>query len=103
MSAGGLVFKGSGFYITDYGKDGKKDQQKPAASSGVEGAPAAVTGKSESSDAKPAGESRTASEAKPAADAKSSGDSKAKSEAKPAKAADSSATKTPPKKTGGDA
>lgn len=26
----GLVFKGSGFYITDYGKDGKKDQ-KPAA------------------------------------------------------------------------
>jgi predicted nucleic acid-binding Zn ribbon protein len=27
----GLLFKGSGFYITDYGKDGKKDQQKPAA------------------------------------------------------------------------
>jgi putative FmdB family regulatory protein len=23
---GGLVFKGSGFYITDYGKDGKKPQ-----------------------------------------------------------------------------
>lgn len=29
MSAGGgLIFKGSGFYITDYGKDGKKDQSK---------------------------------------------------------------------------
>ena len=29
MSAGaGLLFKGSGFYITDYGKDGKKDQRK---------------------------------------------------------------------------
>ena len=28
MSAGGgLLFKGSGFYITDYGKDGKKDQR----------------------------------------------------------------------------
>ncbi|MFN2400745.1 MAG: FmdB family zinc ribbon protein [Gemmatimonadaceae bacterium] len=27
---GGLIFKGSGFYITDYGKDGKKDQTKPA-------------------------------------------------------------------------
>jgi putative FmdB family regulatory protein len=33
VSAGsGLLFKGSGFYITDYGKDGKKDQPKPAAS-----------------------------------------------------------------------
>jgi putative FmdB family regulatory protein len=32
LSAGaGLVFKGSGFYITDYGKDGKKDQTAPAA------------------------------------------------------------------------
>ncbi len=30
----GLIFKGSGFYITDYGKDGKKDQR----SSGAEGA-----------------------------------------------------------------
>jgi putative FmdB family regulatory protein len=34
ISAGsGLLFKGSGFYITDYGKDGKKDQRKPAAES----------------------------------------------------------------------
>lgn len=42
----GLLFKGSGFYITDYGKDGKKDQR--AASSSSEP-------KSESkSDAKPA-------------------------------------------------
>jgi putative FmdB family regulatory protein len=24
----GLLFKGSGFYITDYGKDGKKDQRR---------------------------------------------------------------------------
>lgn len=24
----GLVFKGSGFYITDYGKDGKKDLRR---------------------------------------------------------------------------
>lgn len=27
MSAAGLVFKGSGFYITDYGKDGKKAER----------------------------------------------------------------------------
>ncbi len=35
-----LVFKGSGFYITDYGKDGKKDQRaaKPEAKSGDAGA-----------------------------------------------------------------
>jgi len=31
MSGGSaLLFKGSGFYITDYGKDGKKDQRTAA-------------------------------------------------------------------------
>ena len=30
-AGGGLVFKGSGFYITDYGKDGKKDLRANAA------------------------------------------------------------------------
>jgi putative FmdB family regulatory protein len=41
VSAGaGLLFKGSGFYITDYGKDGKKDQRKPAGEGQTpEGAP----------------------------------------------------------------
>ncbi len=47
----GLLFKGSGFYITDYGKDGKKDQR-----------PASTESKSES-------KSETKSEAKPAAPA----------------------------------
>jgi predicted nucleic acid-binding Zn ribbon protein len=28
----GLLFKGSGFYITDYGKDGKKDQRAATSS-----------------------------------------------------------------------
>ena len=28
----GLLFKGTGFYITDYGKDGKKDQRAATAS-----------------------------------------------------------------------
>ena len=44
----GLHFKGSGFYITDYGKDGKKDQRKAAESSKKEG------GSSESTSSKPA-------------------------------------------------
>jgi len=67
MSGGaGLVFKGSGFYITDYGKDGKKDQRtagaadgaKPAATgSGSEGGPAPAKG----------GESGTPSAPAPAA------------------------------------
>ncbi|HXC25081.1 MAG TPA: zinc ribbon domain-containing protein [Gemmatimonadaceae bacterium] len=53
MSAGsGLVFKGTGFYITDYGKDGKKDQRQG------------------SSDTKPA-ESKPASESKKSPPAKS--------------------------------
>jgi len=43
----GLLFKGSGFYITDYGKDGKKDQRassgtsSPSSESKAESKPAA--------------------------------------------------------------
>lgn len=43
----GLLFKGSGFYITDYGKDGKKDQKSPAAK--ADGGNTAAPTKSESS------------------------------------------------------
>jgi predicted nucleic acid-binding Zn ribbon protein len=50
----GLLFKGSGFYITDYGKDGKKDQRAPSA------------GSESKSEAKPESKSETKSEAKPA-------------------------------------
>jgi len=40
----GLVFKGSGFYITDYGKDGKgprKEPEKPAKAEGADAKPEA--------------------------------------------------------------
>ena len=37
-AGGGLLFKGSGFYITDYGKDGKKDQRAAAKSDASTGA-----------------------------------------------------------------
>ena len=52
ISAAGLVFKGSGFYITDYGKDGKK-QQTPAAES-TTAKPAESTSTPASTESKPA-------------------------------------------------
>ena len=80
----GLVFRGSGFYITDYGKDGKKDQRESAK---------AATAKSagESSGAKSSGE------AKSAGDAKASGGSKSDA---PAKSTESAPAKPPTKAAG---
>jgi putative FmdB family regulatory protein len=76
MSAAGLVFKGSGFYITDYGKDGKKPQTPPE---GAKPKPAESGAAATASDSKPAsGESKPASrESKPA-----SGESKPSTPAK---------------------
>lgn len=67
ISAGaGLVFKGEGFYITDYGKDGKKDQRaaakpadgakadSPKAEAAKADAPKADTPKAEAKPAAPA-------------------------------------------------
>ena len=62
ISPAGLIFKGSGFYITDYGKDGKKDQSTPAKP--------ASSGENKPAESKPGSESKPASEAKPAAPAK---------------------------------
>jgi putative FmdB family regulatory protein len=44
----GLVFKGSGFYITDYGKDGKGPRKDPSSTSSSSSS--ADTGSSSSSD-----------------------------------------------------
>jgi putative FmdB family regulatory protein len=61
ISQAGLVFKGSGFYITDYGKDGKGPRKaevdKPAAESKPDSTPKAD--KAEKSDAKPAPKAET--------------------------------------------
>jgi putative FmdB family regulatory protein len=75
-AGGGLVFKGSGFYITDYGKDGKKSQtppvtaseSTPAASGSDSGSKSDSAGKAES---KPSVESKPASETKPVPPSKS--------------------------------
>ena len=80
-AGGGLVFKGSGFYITDYGKDGKKSQTPPAKTG--ESAPAAAGSDSGAkSDAAGKVESKPSAEAKPAAEPKPAPPSK--SAAKPA-------------------
>ena len=49
-AGGGLLFKGSGFYITDYGKDGKKSQAAvpPKSGDSTKAAGDATASKSES-------------------------------------------------------
>jgi putative FmdB family regulatory protein len=65
MSAGaGLVFKGSGFYITDYRGEGYKKAAE--ADKGGSPAPAAASG-----DSKPAADAKPAAESKPAPKAES--------------------------------
>ena len=82
VSAGaGLVFKGSGFYITDYGKDGKKPAAATTAgatdSTTSSGDAGGAKGESVAkSDAKPATESKSVAESKPGGESKKSGDSK---------------------------
>jgi len=74
----GLVFKGSGFYITDYGKDGKGPRKDPSEKSDSGG----------SKEAKPAAESRadasSKSEGKPAAKTEAKSDKPSKNRGKAA-------------------
>ncbi len=78
MSAGaGLVFKGSGFYITDYGKDGKKGATSPETTAAKESTPSTADSGTTKVESAGKGEKIAAKhDAKPAAEAKSSGDSK---------------------------
>ena len=75
----GLVFKGSGFYITDYGKDGKGPRKDP----------------SEKSDSSPSKESKPAAESK--------ADASPKPESKPAPKPEAKSGKQPPGKSSGKA
>jgi len=88
MSAGsGLLFKGSGFYITDYGKDGKKDQRaaaKASESAGKSGesssksadAGSATSAPAAKADAKPAAKEPAAAKAPAASSTPKSGPAK---------------------------
>jgi putative FmdB family regulatory protein len=98
VSAGaGLVFKGSGFYITDYGKDGKKSAVSAETAGAKESppdgaAPGAAKSESASKSEKPAGKL----DAKPAVESKPGGDSK------PATASKSAAKKSSGKAKSGE-
>jgi len=79
MSAGGgLLFKGSGFYITDYGKDGKKDQRaataKADAASSAASSAASGAASSTATPAAPAAPSAPAPAAPPASTPKTGTD-----------------------------
>ena len=109
ISAGaGLMFKGSGFYITDYGKDGKKDQHLPRKSSnGESGTSSSSSSDSGSSggDASSSSESKSSSDAKPSGGDSKSGESKSSSsdskssssESKPAAAKPAESKSSAPK------
>lgn len=62
----GLIFKGSGFYITDYGKDGKGPRKESAAESSAPKAEATDAAAAPKADAKesPAVEKKPAKKAK---------------------------------------
>ena len=79
----GLIFKGSGFYITDYRSEGYNNQAK--AESGAGGESKSESKEGAKNDAKPA-ESKPAAEAAPAKpESKSEAKPAAKPESKPAK------------------
>ena len=78
-TGGGMIFKGSGFYITDYRDKSYTDKAKSESGSGGDSGGKAEGDKSASTDSK--AESKPAAEPKPAAKA----ETKPKSEPKPKK------------------
>jgi putative FmdB family regulatory protein len=102
VSAGaGLVFKGSGFYITDYGKDGKKAAVARAETAGTKDS-ATSGGESSAAKGETAGKAEPVGKSEPAGkgessgkvDAKPSAESKSSGDAKPATASKSAAKKS---------
>ena len=99
MSAGGgFLFKGSGFYITDYGKDGKKAQgatqpSTPGDAAKSDGAKAEPTGESGKGEPSKAESSKAESSKAESSKSESSKSGAAKSDAEPTSA---------PRATGGE-
>ena len=71
----GLLFKGSGFYITDYGKDGKKPQA--SSGSGDKGGSSSQSSAPKPDASAPASSEKKSTDSKPASDTKPTKGSKA--------------------------
>jgi putative FmdB family regulatory protein len=106
MSAAGFAFKGSGFYLTDYGKNAHRDKGTPEPKSGApageggtasEGAAPAAKADAAPSD----GGSKGSGEQKKG-DAKSESKTKSESAAKSEAKADSKPAAAPAKKSSGE-
>jgi putative FmdB family regulatory protein len=85
----GLIFKGTGFYITDYKKTAAPKEGGEGGSGGGEAKPGggegkATGGESKPGDGKSAGGDKSGGESKSSESAKSSSDSKSSADAKPA-------------------
>jgi putative FmdB family regulatory protein len=95
MSAAGFAFKGSGFYLTDYGKNAHRDKGTPDARSGAAAEGGSEAAKGDNGDK---GQAKPDASATPAA----SNDSKPTAEPKKSepKAADPKPAATPKKSTG---
>lgn len=96
MSAAGLVFKGSGFYITDYGKDGKKAERE-AATAGkkkADSAAAAAATTAKAAEAASSGSAASSGESSAAAKSKDTPPAASQPASTPAPAAPASTSKT---------
>lgn len=99
MSVGGFAFKGSGFYLTDYGKNAHRGGAPPAADGGGDSATpaAAAAGDSTSGSKETASTTKenspASSDAKPATAVKPPAEAKPAPESKPAKSGGSTTSK----------
>jgi putative FmdB family regulatory protein len=83
MSAAGFAFKGSGFYLTDYGKNAHRGEAPPDTKSAASSEGSSASEKSEKSDSAKSESSSSSSEGAKSESPKSADTSKPASEAKP--------------------
>lgn len=99
MSPAGFAFKGSGFYLTDYGKNAHRGEAPPkSGESGGDSSAKESSGESKSDSGSSAGDAKSTSSGSDTAKSSDSSSSAAKPEKKAdPKAAESKPAKAPPK------